>query len=127
MPGFVTDFSELEVYREAVGVSRRVFDLSKGFPQEECYSLVDQFRRASRSIGAQIAEAWGKRQYPRHFFAKLSDADAEQFETRHWLRVAADCGYINSEEAEDLARQLDRIGRMLNVMMQKADNFRTHR
>lgn len=127
MPGVVTDFVELEVYQEAREVSRRIFEVSKCFPPEECYSLVDQFRRASRSIGAQIAEAWGKRQYPRHFLAKLSDADAEQLETRHWLEVAVDCRYLNSEDAASLACQLDSIGRMLNVLMQKAESFRTHR
>ncbi len=126
MPGFVTDFRQLEVYREAEEVAERIFLLSKGFPQDEYYSLSSQFNRATRSIGAQIAEAWARRRYPRHFVAKLSDADAEQLETRHWLNVAVTCGYVDSKDAEDLALQLDNIGRMLNVMMQKAGHFRTH-
>ncbi len=92
----------------------------------DTHFLSAQFRRASRSIGAQIAEAWGRRRYPRHFVAKLSDADAEQLETRHWLQVAVDCGYVSLEEARDLVQRLDKIGRMLNVMMQKAAHFRTH-
>ncbi len=126
MLDFVTDFVQLEVYQEAREVSRRIFDASKSFPPEERYCLVDQLRRASRSIGAQIAEAWGKRQYPRHLRVKLSDADAEQLETRHWLEVAVDCGYLTSADAEQLARGLERIGRRLNVMMQKAGQFQTH-
>ncbi len=125
MRGSVTDFERLEAYREARVVAVRVFEVTKAFPPEECYALVNQFRRSVRSIGAQIAEAWGKRRYPRHFVSKLSDADAEQLEAPHWLVVAVDCGYIRSREARELRRRLDRIGRMLNVMMQKAEQFRT--
>lgn len=126
MKGYTTEFRELEVYQEASAVAQRVFEVTKGFPQEECYALVDQFRRASRSIGAQIAEAWGKRRYPRHFVSKLTDADAEQFETRHWLGVAVECAHISPGDAQEIFGQLDRIGRMLNIMMQKAHQFRTH-
>ena len=76
------------VYQSALRVSERIFEVTKRFPREERYSLTDQIRRASRSIGAQIAEAWGKRRYERHFVSKISDADAESLETQHWLRVA---------------------------------------
>ncbi len=93
-------FRELEVYSKAKNVSRAVFELSKGFPKQETYSMTDQIRRASRSIGAQIAEAWAKRRYERHFVSKLSDADAEQMETQHWLDVAITCGYLAKEEKE---------------------------
>ena len=127
MHGLVTDFEQLEVYQEARAVATRVFEVTKGFPPEERYSLVAQVRQASRSIGAQIAEAWGKRRYPRYFVSKLSDADAEQLETRHWLGVAVDCKYLSAEEARELSEQLDRIGRKFNIMMKKAEHFRTHR
>ena len=70
-------FRDLVVYQKAKKVSRAIFELSKSFPKEETYSLIDQIRRASRSIGAQIAEAWAKRRYARHFVSKLTDADAE--------------------------------------------------
>ena len=69
------------VYQSALRVSERIFEVTKRFPREERYSLTDQIRRASRSIGAQIAEAWGKRRYERHFVSKISDADAESLET----------------------------------------------
>ena len=72
------NFRDLAVYQKARKVSRAIFESSKGFPKEETYSLTDQIRRASRSIGAQIAEAWAKRRYPRHFVSKLTDADAER-------------------------------------------------
>jgi four helix bundle protein len=75
-------------------VSRRFFELSKSFPAEERFSLTDQGRRSSRSIGAQIAEAWAKRGYEKHFVSKLTDADGEQQETQHWVDAALDCGYL---------------------------------
>jgi four helix bundle protein len=84
-------FRDLVVYQKAKEVSRTIFEISKGFPKEETYSLTDQIRRASRSIGAQIAEAWAKRRYARHFVSKLTDADAEQMETQHWVDEAYDC------------------------------------
>ena len=116
-------FRELNVYKKAKEVSRAVFVLSKEFPREESYSLTDQVRRASRSIGAQIAEAWAKRRYERHFISKLSDADAEQMETQHWLGEACDCRYLDSKQAEHLLRELEEIGRMLNSMMEKSHLF----
>jgi four helix bundle protein len=100
-----------------------VFRLSRTFPKEETYSLTDQIRRAARSIGAQIAEAWGKRRYEKHFVSKLTDADAEQMETQHWAGEALDCGYICSADAAQLDSVLEEIGRMLNSMMEKSDSF----
>ena len=72
---YVTNFRELEVYQRQRTLAKEVFAFSKRFPKEELYSLTDQLRRASRSIGAQIAEAWAKRLYPKHFVSKLTDAD----------------------------------------------------
>lgn len=116
-------FAELEVYVRARALAGLVFEATKSFPREEDYALTDQLRRASRSIGAQIAEAWGKRRYVRHFVSKLTDADSEQRETQHWIAVAADCGYLEGNRAAELGEQLGEIGRMLNSMMQKADRF----
>ena len=120
---YARSFKELQVYRKAREVSRAVFRLSKGFPKEEMYSLTDQIRRAARAIGAQIAEAWGKRRYEKHFVSKLTDADAEQMETQHWVVEALDCGYMATVEAEGLNSNLEEIGRMLNSMIEKADSF----
>jgi len=116
-------FRDLAVYQKARKVSRAIFEISKDFPKEETYSLTDQIRRASRSIGAQIAEAWGKRRYEKHFVSKLTDADAEQMETQHWLGEACDCHYVNPKQAEELMEELLQIGRMLNSMMDKASLF----
>lgn len=92
------DFSELAVYQLARQLAKEIFAISKTFPKEETYSLTDQIRRSSRSIGGQIAEAWAKRNYERHFVSKLSDGDGEQLETKHWLFSAWDCQYISDEE-----------------------------
>ncbi len=116
-------FRDLMVYQKSRSTARTVFQLSQSFPKEEMYSLTDQIRRSSRSIGAQIAEAWGKRQYQRHFVSKITDADAEQLETQHWLEVAFDCGYITAEQQGHLLANLAEIGRMLRSMIVKANQF----
>lgn len=120
---YARSFKDLRVYQKAREVSRSVFRFSKTFPKEEMYSLTDQFRRSARSIGAQIAEAWGKRRYEKHFVSKLTDADAEQMETQHWVAEALDCGYISAVGAAQLNSDLEEIGRMLNSMIEKADSF----
>ncbi len=104
-------------------MAKDIFELSKRFPREETYSLTDQIRRSSRSVGAQIAEAWAKRRYERSFVSKLTDADGEQQETQHWLETAADCGYLNQEELHDLLARCERIGKLLGGMIEKADLF----
>jgi four helix bundle protein len=120
---YARSFKDLQVYQKAREVSRVVFQLSKTFPKEEMYSLTDQCRRAARAVGAQIAEARGKRRYEKHFISKLTDADAEQMETQHWVSEALDCGYISPANAGQLNSGLEEIGRMLNSMMEKADSF----
>ena len=85
---YVENFRDLEVYKFAKQLSMQIFEVTKSFPREEMYSLTDQVRRSSRSIGAQIAEAWGKREYEKHFVSKLTDADGEQLETQHWIETA---------------------------------------
>ena len=118
-----TRFGDLVVYQKARRVAERIFELTKAFPKEETYSLTDQVRRCSRSIGAQIAEAWGKRRYARHFVSKLTDADAEQLETQHWILVAFSCSYLTCEQEQAFLDDLAEIGRMLHSMIQKADLF----
>jgi four helix bundle protein len=120
---YARSFKDLRVYHRARDVSRAVFKLTTTFPKEEMYSLTDQVRRSARSVGAQIAEAWGKRRYEKHFVSKLTDADAEQMETQHWVGEALDCGYIAPADATQLNSGLEEIGRMLNSMMEKSDSF----
>jgi len=119
----VESYRELVVYQRQRELARRVFELSKRFPAEERYALTDQVRRASRSIGAQIAEAWAKRGYARHFVSKLSDANAEQQETEHWIATAADCGYLSPADLQELSTLCAEIGRMLHSMKARAATF----
>jgi four helix bundle protein len=120
---FAETFSELRVYKLARKLAWDIFFISQCFPKEEMYSLTDQIRRASRSVAAQIAEAWAKRMYEKHFISKLSDADGEQLETQHWITTALDCDYISSEKAAELINQYQAVGKMVFTMMDKADLF----
>jgi four helix bundle protein len=120
---YARSFRDLVVYQKTRQLAREVFEISKRLPPEEAFSLTDQWRRASRSIGAQIAEAWAKRRYVRHFASKLTDADAEQQETQHWIIVSLDCDYITREEAGLLGTLCLEIGRMLNEMIENAHQF----
>jgi four helix bundle protein len=120
---YVKSYKDLEVYKVSRQLSKGIFEITKTFPKEEMYSLTDQMRRSSRSVGAQIAEAWAKRKYEKHFVGKLTDADGEQQETQHWIETAFDCSYISEEVAANILRQYASIGRMLNSMMDKASSF----
>jgi four helix bundle protein len=120
---YARSFRDLVVYQKARQLAREVFNATKQLPDAEAFSLTDQWRRASRSVGGQIAEAWAKRHYVRHFASKLTDADAEQQETQHWIIVSLDCDYITREEARSLGSLCQEIGRMLNVMIEQADKF----
>ena len=120
---YAASFRDLIVYRKARGLSFAIFGLTKRFPKEEAYSLTDQIRRSSRSVGAQIAEAWAKRRYEKHFVSKLTDSDGEQQETQHWVETALDCEYISQEEAKTLLEKCSEIGRLLGRMMAKAESF----
>ncbi|MCW0218047.1 MAG: four helix bundle protein [Prosthecobacter sp.] len=120
---YARSFTDLEVYKRSRALRREVFSLSKRFPKDEAWSLTSQWRRASRSIGAQIAEAWAKRRYTKHFISKLSDADGENLETQHWTIVAYDDGYITRDEAQHFGRLSKEVGKMLGEMMNNADTF----
>ncbi len=119
----VTTFRDLTVYQKARGLANEIFETTKCFPREETYSLTDQIRRSSRAIGAQIAEAWAKRRYEAHFISKLTDADAENQETQHWIEVALDCKYLTPTQAQGLLGTCHEIGRMIVSMMSKASHF----
>ena len=116
-------YQDLNVYRKARALTKEIFLASKKFPRDEAFSLTDQVRRSSRSIGGQIAEAWAKRRYPNHFISKLTDADGEQQETQHWLTVAFDCDYLSAQETRRLGELCIEVGRMLGEMISKADQF----
>jgi four helix bundle protein len=116
-------FRELAVYQKSRQLQREILKLTKLFPKEEMFSLTDQIRRSSRSIGANISEAWAKRRYEKHFISKLTDADGEQMETQHWIETALDCEYIEQKTSVQLIEKCLEIGRMLGGMMDKAEMF----
>jgi four helix bundle protein len=120
---FANDYSDLEVYKASIALSDMIFDISLAFPRSEIYSLTDQIRRSSRSIGAQISEAWAKRKYEKHFISKTTDAMAEAYETRHWIETARRCGYISNEESSALSDQCAAIIKMLSSMITKSQLF----
>jgi four helix bundle protein len=98
-----------------------VFELTKRFPAGERYSLTDQFRKASRSVAANIAEAWRKRRYPAAFVSKLNDAEGEGSETQTWIEFARRCGYVKQSDAVDLDRRYDLILGQLVTMIEKPE------
>jgi four helix bundle protein len=100
---------ELDVYKNAFDVAMQIFTLSKSFPREEMYSLTDQIRRSSRSVCANLAEAWRKRRYQAAFVAKLCDCEGEAAETQTWLEFAVKCEYLPRETAAALFKSYDSI------------------
>jgi four helix bundle protein len=119
----ILSFRDLRVYQAAFELQQRLFKLTKSFPREELYSLTDQFRRSSRSVGANIAEAWQKRRYPASFISKLTDSDGELAETQHWIDTAFACEYINDQVKLELMEKCLEVGRMLGKMMAEPEKF----
>ncbi len=116
-------FKRLKAYSKAYEAAMLVFEMSKSFPKEEKYALTDQVRRSSRAVCANIAEAYRKRNYPKHFISKLTDADAEASETKVWLDFAVDCLYIKKQECETLYGSYSEIGKLINYMMANPEKF----
>lgn len=114
---------DLRVYQLSYRLALEVFELSRSFPTEERYSLTDQIRRSSRSVAANIAEAFRKRQYPALLVRRLADADAEATETLVWLDFALDCGYLDPKKHGELVEGYGRVGRMIGTMMTKSRSF----
>ena len=119
----IDSWTNLEVYKASFALQQQIFEFSKKWPPEERYSLIDQIRRASRSIGANIAEAWAKRRYPAHFLSKLTDSDGELQETLHWLDSAKACGYLTPAHAEELQQLAFQLGRQIGSMINRRETF----
>jgi len=117
----VESFRDLEVYQDACALDLQIHEITKSWPKEEMYSLTDQIRRSSRSVGANIAEAWSKRRYPAHFTSKLTDSDGELQETQHWLLRAKAYEYLNETQFDHLWGQSLLIGRRLGSMFKSGN------
>src|SRR6056297_171519 len=114
----ITSHRELDVYKLSFNAAMKLFEISKGFPREEQYSLTDQIRRSSRSVCANIAEAFRKRKDPKAFVSKLSDAESEAAETQNWLDFSFKCHYICAEDYKNLNEEYDHIiGKLVNMSL----------
>src|SRR5215207_7334092 len=117
---------DLKVYQLSYKLAMEIFHLSKAFPKEEKFSLTDQIRRSSRSVAANIAEGFRKRQYPKMFVSKLADSDGEATETQVWLDFARDCKYLPLDQYAELIKGYEEVGKMLGTMMSMPEKFMPH-
>lgn len=114
----ISNYKELTVYQDAFGAAMQIFQLTKTFPMEEKYSLVDQVRRSSRSVCVNLAEAWRKRRYRAAFIAKLSDAETEACETQVWIEFAKECGYLDANSCTELDDLYDKVmGKIVRMII----------
>jgi four helix bundle protein len=115
----IRTFRELEVYRGAMELTMEIFRLTKAFPAEERYSLTDQVRRSSRSVCANLAEAWRKRRYTAAFISKLNDAEAEAAETQVWIEIACRSGYLSQADSKRLDEAYEKVlGQLVRMVDQ---------
>jgi four helix bundle protein len=114
---------ELEVYQMGFEAAMRIFEVTKGFPKEERYSLVDQTRRSSRAVCANVAEAWRRRRYEAAFVCRLNDSEAEAAETQTWLEFAVKCGYLDPAIARELHQAYDNVLGKLVTMIRHPEQW----
>lgn len=116
-------YRDLEVYQAAFAAAMEIFEVSKKFPAEERYSLTDQIRRSSRSVCANLGEAWRKRRYKAAFIAKISDCQAEATETQIWLEFSVKCQYLDPEIGRELYHRYDQVSGQLATMIKNASSW----
>ena len=114
---------DTKVYKLAFEQAMEIFEISKGFPKEEMYSLSDQIRRSSRSVCICLLESWRKKRYPAHFISKVTDSDMENSETSGWLDFAIACKYINDSTHQSFSIRNEEIGKLLNHMINKPEKY----
>jgi len=116
-------FQDLLAYKKSFDLAMQIFEVSKRFPKEETYSLIDQIRRSSRSVTVNISESYRKRKYPKHFVIKLTYSDAENSETQTWLEFSLACNYINEELFKELINKSEEVGKLINYMILHPEKF----
>jgi len=119
----IRHFKELRVWQASMDAAMKIFEVTKRFPSEERYSLTDQIRRSSRSVAANVTEAWRKRRYPAAFISKLNDAESEAAETQTWIEFASRCGYLAPTDAENLTKEYEYICSQLVVMAENPNDW----
>jgi four helix bundle protein len=117
------NFKDTAVYKKAFALAMEIFEVSKSFSKEEKYSLTDQVRRSSRSVCANLAEAYRKKRYPANFISKLTDCDAENSETDVWIDFAFACGYINEQINISLTNKNAEVGKLLNHIITNPEKY----
>jgi four helix bundle protein len=116
-------FQDLLAYQKSFSLAMKIFEITKSFPKEEMYSLTDQIRRSSRSVPANIAEAYRKRVYPKHFHSKLTDSDAENSETQVWMEFSLKCNYISESIYNELLNESNEVEKLINYMILNPQKF----
>lgn len=119
----IRSYRELKVWQESMDAAMEIYTLTKSFPADEKYSLVDQIRRSTRSVAANIAEAWRKRRYEAAFRSKLNDSEAEACETQTWIEIALRCGYLDKAMADRLDKRYENIMAKLVIMIRDAHKW----
>jgi len=119
----INSYKDLRVYQMAMELAMEIFHLTKTFPPEEKFSLVDQMRRSSRSVCTNLAEAWRKRRYEAAFIAKLSDAETEACETQVWIEISSRCQYLSTDTSKKLDQAYDQIMAQLVKMIDNPEKW----
>ncbi|MBN3884386.1 MAG: four helix bundle protein [Nostoc sp.] len=123
----IKDHKDLGIYKIAFEAAMKIFQLSKKFPVEERYSLTDQIRRSSRSVCANLAEAWRKRRYEAAFIAKLNDCEAEAAETQTWIEFAVKCNYMNVKVGREVYANYNQVlSGLVNMINNPSPWLRNH-
>ncbi|HPC35533.1 MAG TPA: four helix bundle protein [Candidatus Marinimicrobia bacterium] len=117
-------FRDLLAYKKSFELAMEIFQISKDFPVEEKYSLIDQIRRSSRSVCANLAESYRKRQYEPYFLSKVSDADMENSETQVWIEFSYKCGYLSQNLYNELKAKSEEVGKLINHMLENPEKYR---
>ena len=117
------NYKDLLAYQKGYHLAMDIFIISKQFPAEEKYSLTDQIRRSSRSVCANLVEAYRRRRFKNYFISKLNDCETENAETQVWLDFSHDCKYITTEEYNLLTTKNDEVGKLIWYMINNSDKF----
>jgi len=119
----IRNYRELDVYRNAMELTVQVFELTKKFPSEERFNLIDQIRRSSRSVCTNLAEAWRKRRYKAAFIAKLSDSETEAGETQVSAEIAMRCGYWNEQTFQEIDERYEKVMAQIVRMVDQPEKW----
>lgn len=118
------DYRTLMAYVKGFSLAMEIHQLTKSFPPEEKYSMTDQIRRSSRSVCANLVEAYKRRRYRDYFISKLNDSETENAETQVWLEFALACGYISKEKYDELTGRNNEVAKLILYMLSNPDKFR---